>query len=143
MDVLLNTKHTELGLFKNRSQKKIFGLKKDEMAGRRRELHKEEYHNSYRKQNIMTMNSKEMTLLGHAENMEKIRTVKNLKNLKKEGRLGDVVADFVSVLNYHATKAYRGRGGKSQHIYRMPSFLQFEAIGKRHPSAALPPLTDE
>lgn len=62
------------------------------------------------------MNSKEMRYLGHVACMEKIKTVKNFKNLKKKGRLRGVVVDFVSVRNYHAIDAYRGRGGKSQHI---------------------------
>lgn len=62
------------------------------------------------------MNSKKMRFLGHVACMEKIKTVKNFKNLKKEGRLRDMVVHFVSVRNYHATDAYRGRGGKSQHI---------------------------
>jgi hypothetical protein len=41
--------------FENRMLKRISGLKRDEIRGRWRKLHHEQFHNSYLSQNIMRM----------------------------------------------------------------------------------------
>jgi hypothetical protein len=52
-------------MFKNKMLKKIFGPKRDELNGKFRILHNEEYHDLYRPSNIVrTLKSRKLDGLG-------------------------------------------------------------------------------
>jgi hypothetical protein len=57
-------------VFENRVPRRIFGPKRDEVAGEWRNLHNEEVHNLYSSPNIIKMiKSRRMRLEGHAARM--------------------------------------------------------------------------
>jgi hypothetical protein len=57
-------------VFENRVLRRIFGPKRDEVAGDLRKLHNEELHNLYSSQNVIIMiKSKRMRWEGHVARM--------------------------------------------------------------------------
>jgi hypothetical protein len=61
-------------VFENRVLRRIFGTKREEVAGGWRKLHNEELHNLYASPNIVTaMESRRITWAEHVERMEKTR----------------------------------------------------------------------
>jgi hypothetical protein len=59
-----------LGVFENRVLRRIFGIKREEMAGGWRRLHNEELHNLYASPTITrVMKSRRMKYVGHVARM--------------------------------------------------------------------------
>jgi hypothetical protein len=68
-----------LSVFENRVLRRIFGPKREEVAGGWRRLHNEELHNLYTSLNIIRVNkSRGMRWTGHEARMDETRTYKIL-----------------------------------------------------------------
>jgi hypothetical protein len=74
-------------VFENRVLSRIFGPKRDEVTGDRRELHNEELHNLYSSPNIIRMiKSRRMRWAGHVARMGETRNVYGILVGKLEGK---------------------------------------------------------
>jgi hypothetical protein len=72
-------------VFENRVMRRIFGPKREEVAGSWRRLYNEELHNLYASPNIIrVIRSRRMRWVGHTKYMGEMRNVYNiwLENLK-------------------------------------------------------------
>jgi hypothetical protein len=76
-----------LRVFKNRVLRKVFGPKRDEVAGEWRKLHNEELYNLYSSPNIVrVVKSRRMILAGHVARMGEGRVVHRVLLGKPEGK---------------------------------------------------------
>jgi len=65
-------------VFENRALRRIFGLKRDEVAGGWRRLHNEELHSLYTSPDIVTaIKSRRMRWVGYVACMEEMRCIQN------------------------------------------------------------------
>jgi hypothetical protein len=85
MDMKLGVSH-RLKVFENRVLRRIFGSKREEVAGGWRRSHSEGLHNFYTVPNItIVIKSRRLRWVGHVTYMGKMRFIKNLV-IKPEGR---------------------------------------------------------
>jgi hypothetical protein len=76
-----------VGVFENRVIRRIFGPKRDEVAGDCRKLHNEELHNLYASPSIIRMiKSRMMRLTGHVARMGAMRNAYRILVGKPEGK---------------------------------------------------------
>jgi hypothetical protein len=76
-----------LRVFENRPLRRIFGPKRDEVAGGWRKLHNEELHNLYSSRNIIRMiKSRRMRWAGHVVRMGRKRNAYRILVGKPEGK---------------------------------------------------------
>jgi hypothetical protein len=74
-------------VFENRIMRRIFGLKREEVAGGWKRLHNGELHNSYASPNITrVIKSRRMRWVGHVTCMGEIRNAQKVFTGKLEGR---------------------------------------------------------
>jgi hypothetical protein len=74
-------------VFENRVLRRIFGPKREEVAGGWRRLHNEEFHNLYSSRNIIrVIKSRRMRWAGHVSRMRKTRNAYKILVWKPEGR---------------------------------------------------------
>jgi hypothetical protein len=74
-------------VFENRMLRRIFGPKREEVAGGWRRLHSEELHNLYASQNVIgVMKSRRMRWVGHVTRMGEMRNAYNLLAGKPEDK---------------------------------------------------------
>jgi hypothetical protein len=72
-------------VFENRVLRRIFGTKREEVAGGWRRLYNEELHNLYASPNIIrVMKSRRMTWVGHVARMGQMRNAYNILSGKPE-----------------------------------------------------------
>jgi hypothetical protein len=72
-------------MFQNRVLKRIFGLKREEMAGGWRRLHNEELHNLYASTDIVRIvKSRRMGWAGHVARMGEMKNAYNILVVKHE-----------------------------------------------------------
>jgi len=84
--VTLREQH-RLRMFENRVLRKIFGLKRVEVAGGWRRLHNEELNNLYMSQNIIrVIKSVRMRWMGHVTCVEEMRNAFSILVRKPEGK---------------------------------------------------------
>jgi hypothetical protein len=58
-----------LRVYENMALRRIFGCKREDVAGQKRKLHNEELHKLYASQNIMVKKSERMRLVGCVASM--------------------------------------------------------------------------
>jgi hypothetical protein len=73
-------------VLENRVLRRIFGPRREEVAGGWRRLHNEEFHNLYASPNTMEIKSRRIRLVGHGGRMEEMRNYYNIFVGKSEGR---------------------------------------------------------
>jgi hypothetical protein len=78
---------SRLNVFENRVLRRIFGSKREEVAGGWRRLHNEELHYLYSSSHITrVIKSRRMRLVGHVARMMAVRNVFNILIGKREGK---------------------------------------------------------
>jgi hypothetical protein len=76
-----------LRVFENRVLRRIFGPKREEVAGGWRRLHNKELHNLYSSPNIVRLiDSRRIRLVGHTARMGKMKNAYNILVAKPEGK---------------------------------------------------------
>jgi hypothetical protein len=82
-------------VFENRVSRRIFGPKREEVAGGWRRLHSEELHNLYASQGIVGVIEWRMRWAGHIVCMGQMRNAKNIlvENLKRRDHSKDLGVD--------------------------------------------------
>jgi hypothetical protein len=79
--------HNTLKLFEVRVLRRMFGPKREEVAGGWRRLHNEELHNLYTSPDIVrVMKSGRMRCAGHVARMEEMRSAYKILLAKPEGK---------------------------------------------------------
>jgi hypothetical protein len=74
-------------VFENRVLRRIFGPKREEVAGDWRRLHNEELHNLHASPNVIrVIKSKRMSWTGHVARMEEMRNAFKILIGKSEGK---------------------------------------------------------
>ena len=77
---------SKLRMFENRVLRRVFGLKRDEVTGEWRKLHKEEFRDLYSLPNIVRVKPRRMRWAGHVAHMGEGRCVHRVLVGKSEGK---------------------------------------------------------
>jgi hypothetical protein len=82
-------------VFENRVLRRIFGSKREEVAGGWRRMHSEELHKLYASSNVKAINSKRERLARHVERIGEIRNACKIwsENLKERDHLEELDVD--------------------------------------------------
>jgi hypothetical protein len=82
-------------VFENRVLRRIFGPKREEVAGGWRRLHNEELHNLYASPNIIrVIKSRRMTLKGHVARIAEMRNAHNIL-VGRPRRSGKIILEWI------------------------------------------------